>query len=292
LIELLVVIAIVSGLASLLLPALASARERARRIYCLSNEKQLYLSCATYADDMDDRLPARTDGSGGLVDLGSLYTELANSPVRYFLRDYCGANIGMGHTTAGFFKDHKAPLWCPSARGGGVNDALIYESYAFYGFGWYPTGTPCASTYHAHYGTTRLSMIGDTMTYRYGATTLTAPKVMLMDLTYNETYSRIPAVAGNNHAWQGANVLAGDGSGAWYGRRNLIADHPGGTGPNQFLRPLGFFLPVGGRLWINCTDNPVALGYLYVYLPDGTSFYGSADAGRNAAIRQLFGYAQ
>ena len=57
LLELLAVIAIIAILAAILLPALASARERSRGIYCLNNTRQLTLAWLLYADDHEGLLP-------------------------------------------------------------------------------------------------------------------------------------------------------------------------------------------------------------------------------------------
>ena len=77
--ELLIVIAIIAILASMLLPALNSARERARSTSCISKLKQIGLAQLSYANDNRDNISVKAKADGTVYTFGSNLSSLGYS---------------------------------------------------------------------------------------------------------------------------------------------------------------------------------------------------------------------
>ncbi len=140
LIELLVVIAIIAILAALLLPALKRAKDVAKSIACVNNERQLHLCWVNYINDYDGRLPALTTTVWDGITSSALGMKMWPQLMIDYLYPAVASN---GTLKANTF------LYCPSMDRNTVYFGSQYVTYGMthYGIGgwtnaWTPTPTP------------------------------------------------------------------------------------------------------------------------------------------------------
>lgn len=118
LIELLVVIAIIAILAAILFPVFAQAREKARAISCVSNEKQLALAILQYTQDYDEMYPV---GFGASSWTGNDLWDVKISP---YIKSY-GAYICPDDSKAGPFTNNSPTCFTGCTwQGWGVSYAV------------------------------------------------------------------------------------------------------------------------------------------------------------------------
>ena len=114
LIELLVVIAIIAILASLLLPALASAKEKGKQAYCINSLKQINLAMTMYEDENDGFLHHTPNGEP--PNHGKWYRDPRMKAARKLLSD---PNSGDAYWGLAYYNlaGGNTKLWrCPAAK--------------------------------------------------------------------------------------------------------------------------------------------------------------------------------
>ncbi len=231
-IELLVVIAIIAVLVAMLLPALKGARETARRVQCLSNQRQIAVMAIAYSEDFNDTLPlgGTKSGGDGRDFCGPIPGMPETKSIAFWIQDYARVRLYTssyqwngqpipdvltytGNPQFYHYRDGRSVLRCPGNQ-------VTYNQWSWYsycydywtaGFGaWYWAGT--ASSLYARYS--RVAQPAPDGSPK----TFVADNAYLYLIPDHRTFMFTSANSHNPANPRGMNVIAGDGSGAWVTR--------------------------------------------------------------------------